>query len=71
MFYGTGSPKYTNSFTTDLDIIGHELTHGVIDFEAALNYENKSGTLNESYADVFGILIKQWVNNTPAVRPTG
>lgn len=66
MFYGTGSPKYINSFTTDLDIIGHELTHGVIDFEAALNYENQSGALNESYADVFGILIKQWVNNTPA-----
>ena len=66
MFYGTGSPKYTNSFTTDLDIIGHELTHGVIDFEAALNYENQSGALNEPYADVFGILIKQWVNKTPA-----
>ena len=66
MFYGTSLPKYTNSFTTDLDIIGHELTHGVIDFEAALNYENQSGALNESYADVFGILIKQWANKTSA-----
>lgn len=66
MFYGTGDPKYTNSFTTDLDIIGHELTHGVIDFEAQLEYKNQSGALNESYADVFGILVKQWVNKTPA-----
>jgi Zn-dependent metalloprotease len=66
MFYGTGDPKFTNSFTGDLDIIGHELTHGVIDFEAQLAYENQSGALNESYADVFGILIKQWVNKTPA-----
>ncbi len=66
MFYGSGKAKYTNSFTTDLDIIGHELTHGVIDYEAALNYENQSGALNESFADVFGILIKQYTNKTPA-----
>ncbi|MEO5682191.1 MAG: M4 family metallopeptidase [Chitinophagaceae bacterium] len=66
MFYGTGNKKFTNSFTADLDIIGHELTHGVIDFEAQLAYEFQSGALNESYADVFGILVKQWAKNTPA-----
>jgi Zn-dependent metalloprotease len=66
MFYGTGAPKFTNSFTSDLDIIGHELSHGVIDFEAALVYENQSGALNESYADVLGILVKQWANKTGA-----
>ena len=66
MYYGTGKKKFTNSFTSDLDIIGHELTHGVIDFEAALEYENQSGALNESFADVFGILIKQWANKTTA-----
>lgn len=66
MYYGSGSPKFTNSFTTDLDIIGHELSHAVIDFEAALNYKNQSGALNESFADVFGILIKQWANKTSA-----
>jgi len=66
MFYGTGDPKYTNSFTVDLDIIGHELTHGVTDFEAQLAYENQSGALNESMSDVFGILVKQWANKTPA-----
>lgn len=66
MFYGSGAAKFTNSFTTDLDIIGHELTHAVIDFEAALKYENQSGALNESFADVFGILIKQYTNKTAA-----
>ncbi len=66
MYYGSGSPKFTNSFTTDLDIIGHELSHAVIDYEAALKYKNQSGALNESFADVFGILIKQWVNKTAA-----
>jgi Zn-dependent metalloprotease len=66
MYYGSGSPRFTNSFTTDLDIIGHELSHAVIDFEAALHYRNQSGALNESFADVFGILIKQWANKTSA-----
>ncbi len=66
MFYGTGLSQYTNSFTSDLDIIAHELTHGVIDHECKLLYENQSGALNESFADVFGILVKQWANNTDA-----
>jgi Zn-dependent metalloprotease len=68
MFYGTGDPKYTKSFTSDLDIIAHELTHGVIDYEAQLEYENQSGALNESFADVFGVLVKQWANNTAAKK---
>ncbi|MEP7279275.1 MAG: M4 family metallopeptidase [Bacteroidota bacterium] len=66
MFYGTGDPRFTNSFTTDLDVISHELTHGVIDFEAQLAYEFQSGALNESFADVFGSMVKQWVHKTPA-----
>ncbi len=66
MFYGTGNRKYTGTFTGDLDIIAHKLTHGVIDFESKLNYEKQSGALNESFADVFGIMIKQWANKTQA-----
>ena len=66
MFYGTGDTRFTNSFTADLDIIGHELTHGIVDFEAQLVYESQSGALNESFADIFGSLVKQWVKNTPA-----
>jgi Zn-dependent metalloprotease len=68
MYYGTGMKGVTNSFTSDLDIIAHELTHGVIDFEAMLEYENQSGALNESFADVFGILVKQWANKTAAKK---
>lgn len=68
MIYGDGDGVYTASFTSDLDIIAHELTHGVIDFTARLTYENQSGALNESFADVFGILVKQWSNKTPAKK---
>lgn len=47
-------------FTKNIDVIGHELTHGVIQHEADLEYEYQSGALNESLADVFGIMIKQY-----------
>lgn len=60
MVYGDGNKKYYDSFTTDLDIIGHELTHGVVQYEANFDYEFQAGALNESCADVFGILIKQY-----------
>ncbi|MCC7377930.1 MAG: M4 family metallopeptidase [Chitinophagaceae bacterium] len=66
MIYGDGDGKIFGSFTGDLDIIAHELTHGVIDYEANLTYKNQSGALNESFADVFGILVKQWANKTSA-----
>lgn len=39
------------------DIVGHEFTHGIIRDEAGLRYENESGALNESYADVFGVMV--------------
>lgn len=59
MLYGDGDQKVFDSFTKDIDIIGHELTHGVTQFTANLNYENQPGALNESMSDVFGIMIKQ------------
>lgn len=63
MIYGDGDGKIFASFTTDLDVAGHELTHGVVQYECNLQYQNQSGALNESLADVFGIMIKQKVNN--------
>lgn len=45
------------STAADLDIVAHEITHGVIQNSADLEYKNESGALNESYADIFGIII--------------
>jgi Zn-dependent metalloprotease len=59
MIYGDGDGKIFDSFTTDIDIIGHELAHGVTQFEANLDYNTQAGALNESFSDVFGIMIKQ------------
>lgn len=59
MVYGDGDGRLFNRFTIAIDVIGHELTHGVVQYEAGLIYQGESGALNESFADVFGSLVKQ------------
>jgi Zn-dependent metalloprotease len=60
MIYGDGDGRLFNRFTLALDVIGHELTHGVTQYTAALEYEAQSGALNESFSDVFGVMTKQY-----------
>jgi Zn-dependent metalloprotease len=60
MIFGDGDGVLFTDFTNSLDVIAHELTHGVTEFTAGLNYHNQSGALNESISDVFGSLVKQW-----------
>lgn len=59
MVYGDGDDVLFSRFTKDLDIVAHELSHGVIQYEANLDYRFQSGALHESYADVLGTLVKQ------------
>lgn len=66
MVYGDGDGELFNRFTISIDVIGHELTHGVIQNEAGLIYRGQSGALNESFADVFGVMIKQKILNQTA-----
>jgi len=66
MVYGDGDGQLFQRFTISLDVVGHELTHGVTQNEAGLVYQGESGALNESISDVFGSLIKQWANNQTA-----
>ncbi len=63
MVYGDGDGALFNRFTLSVDVIGHELTHGVTQYEAGLIYYGESGALNESMSDVFGILVKQRLFN--------
>ncbi len=66
MVYGDGdedlpiAERLFNRFTIALDVIGHELTHGVTQYEANLAYWDQAGALNESLSDVFGSLVKQY-----------
>jgi Zn-dependent metalloprotease len=66
MVYGDGDGEIFDRFTKSIDTIGHELTHGVTQYEANLAYANQPGALNESISDVFGILVKQRVLNQTA-----
>lgn len=60
MIFGDGDGVIFNGFTDELDVIGHELTHGVTQYSANLDYQGQSGALNESVSDCFGIMIKQY-----------
>ncbi|NML13610.1 M4 family metallopeptidase [Azohydromonas caseinilytica] len=60
MVFGDGDGELFNRFTIALDVIGHELAHGVTEDEARLQYLNQAGALNESMSDVFGSLVKQY-----------
>ena len=60
MVYGDGDGDIFQRFTKSIDVIGHELSHGVTQYEAALEYECQPGALNESFSDVFGSLVKQY-----------
>ncbi len=68
MVYGDGDGIVFTSFTSDIDVIGHELTHGVTEHEANLDYEKQAGAMNESFSDIFGIMIKQRFNNQDAKK---
>jgi Zn-dependent metalloprotease len=60
MVFGDGDGQVFTRFTRSLDVIAHELAHGVTEFTAGLEYHKQSGALNESMSDVFGSLVKQW-----------
>ena len=59
MVYGDGDGTTSGSLTT-LDVGGHELTHGVTQYEANLTYSGESGGLNESMSDVFGAMVERY-----------
>lgn len=56
MLYGDGGQQF-KPLAGALDVATHEMTHGVIQHTAGLIYENQSGALNESFADVFGAMV--------------
>lgn len=57
-----GRPGKDSPFKTFvlLDVIGHEITHGVTEKESGMRYYGQSGALNESMSDVFAELIEQY-----------
>jgi len=62
MWYGQSRDANGNlrSYSRFLDIIAHELTHGITENTSNLIYWAQSGALNESFSDIFGVIINNW-----------
>lgn len=61
MVFGNGDGTQFSDLAAGIDVMAHEMTHGVVENTANLVYENQSGALNESFADVFGVLYEFYV----------
>jgi bacillolysin len=70
MMFGEGlPPNFTvdvEYFSAALDVVGHELTHGVTDFSSNLIYQGESGALNEAFSDVMGASVEFFFQPTRA-----
>jgi Zn-dependent metalloprotease len=62
MTYGDGDGSDYDPFVS-LDIVGHELSHGVTSHTARLRYSGEPGGLNEATSDIFGTLIEFYAQN--------
>jgi len=91
MIYGEGLPAgvtlggWTWDYTSGaLDIVAHELTHGVTDYTSQLEYRGESGALNEAFSDIIGTSVEfffqpegaargqaDWLIGEDVVRPGG
>ena len=70
MVFGDGDGEVFRGFTLSVSVIGHELGHGVIQTASGLEYQGQSGALNESVADVLGVLTEQHLQNQTADQAT-
>ncbi len=76
MAYGDGNVAF-KPLGGGLDVAAHELTHGITEYTTALEYKYQSGALNESFSDVFGVMVDRddWKLGEDVVRtqyfPTG
>lgn len=63
---GDGDGNIFTDFSKSLDVIAHELGHGIVQYTAGFVYKDQSGALNEHFADVFGTVVTQHVNGETA-----
>ncbi|WP_328581925.1 M4 family metallopeptidase [Streptomyces sp. NBC_00370] len=68
MVFGDGDGEIFLDFTLPVDVIAHELTHGLTQYSANLTYSGEAGALNESVSDVFGSLVKQFTLDQTAAE---
>ncbi len=71
MFYGNGNVAF-KKLAGSTDVAGHEMTHGVVQNTANLEYQGESGAINESMADIFGTMMDpaDWLIGEDIVKVT-
>lgn len=69
MVYGRGTPRRFYPFSSGLDVVAHELTHGVTEFSGGLIYLNQPGAMNEAYSDYFGNAVQNEIEGIPMTSP--
>ncbi|MEZ4936518.1 MAG: M4 family metallopeptidase [Crocinitomicaceae bacterium] len=52
------TPVFGDHYSTEPSVVGHEFTHGITKFTADLINSDESGALNESFSDIFGVMIQ-------------
>lgn len=75
MIYGVGIPSHlrlgglwVDHFAGAIDVVAHELTHGVTDYSSGLIYQNESGALNEAFSDMIGTAVELAYQTRGAAR---
>lgn len=70
MAYGNGRTTF-KPLAGALDVAGHEMTHGVVENSAGLEYKGQSGAINESMADIFGCMMDRndWLLGEDIMKP--
>ena len=63
---GDGDGKIFTNFSKSLDVIAHELGHGIVQWTAGFAFHDQSSALNEHFADMFGSVVTQHVNGETA-----
>ncbi len=66
MVFGNGDNVVFQDFTHDIDVPGHELTHGVTQYTAGLEFHDQPGAMNEATSDIFGACIDARVHGQDA-----
>jgi Zn-dependent metalloprotease len=63
---GLGSTASPADDYNTVDIVGHEFVHNLIENSAALGYDTtkESAALNESFSDIFGVMVDAWEKRT-------
>lgn len=57
-FFLTSSGQTVGPLAGALDVVAHELTHGITDYTSGLVYQGESGALNESFSDMMGVAVE-------------